>query len=321
MNSAPRVCVLGYGNQGAAQAQCLRSSGWSVVIGARPGASAERAKADGFDVKIPAEGVATAEYVAALVPDPAFPALYRDQVAPALRSGSVIVFAHGYSILYGKNAWKPGTDVVLVSPTAPGRVLAEEYEAGRGVPAYIAVAEDATGRGWVRAETYATGIGCARAQLLRTTVEEEVMVDLFGEQVVLVGGLIELISNAVDVLVRAGFSPAMAYLECAHQIKFMADLLHKEGPRGFTKGISSTALYGGLTRGPRVVGEQARRRMEEILAEIKDGRFARELSSDQAAGGTRLWDLLSQADAGRWGRLQAARDQALGPAPRPGSSR
>jgi ketol-acid reductoisomerase len=299
----------------------LRGSGWSVVVGARPGASAERARADGFEVKIPAEGVVGAEYIAALVPDPAFPALYRDQLAPALRAGGVIVFAHGYSILYGKNAWKPGVDVVLVSPTAPGRVLAEEFEAGRGVPAYLAVAEDASGRAWTRAEAYAAGIGCTRAALFRTTVEEEVIVDLFGEQVVLVGGLVELISNAVDVLVRAGFSPAMAYLECAHQLKYMADLLHREGPRGFTKGISSTALYGGLTRGPRVVGEQARRRMEEILAELRDGRFARELSADQAAGGTKLWDLLSQADAGRWGRLQAARDQALRPAPRPGQNR
>jgi ketol-acid reductoisomerase len=299
----------------------LRGSGWSVVVGARPGPSAERARADGFEVKIPAEGAASAEYIAALVPDPAFPSLYRDQLAPALRSGSAIVFAHGYSILYGRNAWKPGVDVVLVSPTAPGRVLAEEFEAGRGVPAYLAVAEDASGRAWSRAETYAAGIGCTRAALFRTTVEEEVIVDLFGEQTVLVGGLVELISNAVDVLVRAGFSPAMAYLECAHQLKYMADLLHREGPRGFTKAISSTALYGGLTRGPRVVGEQARRRMEEILAELRDGRFSRELSSDQAAGGTRLWDLLSQADQGRWGRLQAARDQALGPGPRPGQNR
>jgi len=321
LTSAPRVAVIGYGNQGAAQAKCLRGSGWSVVVGARPGASAERARADGFEVKMPAEAVVGAEYIAALVPDPAFPALYRDQLAPAIRSGSAIVFAHGYSILFGKNVWKPGVDVLLVSPTAPGSVLAAEYEAGRGVPAYVAVAEEPSGRGWVRAETYATGIGSHRARLLRTTVEEEVIVDLFGEQVVLVGGLIELLSNAIDVLVRAGYAPAMAYLECAHQLKYMADLLHREGPRGFTQAVSSTALYGGLTRGPRVVGEQARRRMEEILAELKDGRFARELSADQAAGGTRLWDLLSQADAGRWGRLQAARDQALGPDPRPGPSR
>jgi ketol-acid reductoisomerase len=190
-----------------------------------------------------------------------------------------------------------------------------------GVPAYLAVAVDATGNAWGRAELYASGIGCQRAQIIRTTVEEEVVVDLFGEQVVLVGGLTELVSNAVDVLVRSGFSPAMAYLECAHQLKYMADLLHREGPRGFLKGISSTALYGGLTRGPRVVGEQARRRMEEILAELRDGRFARELGADQSAGGTKLWDLLAQTDAGRWGRLQAARDQAMGSPPRPGPSR
>jgi len=321
MSGAPRVAILGYGNQGAAQAHCLRASGWTVLVGVRPGASADRARADEFDVRTPAEAAAAAEFVAPLVPDQVFPTLYRDAIAGALRPGSILVFAHGFSILYGKNTWKPDLDVVLVSPTAPGRVLAQEFDAGRGVPAYLAVAVDPSGRGWVRAETYATGLGSHRAQLLRTTVEEEVIVDLFGEQTVLVGGLMELVSNAVDVLVRAGYSPAMAYLECAHQLKYMADLLHQEGPRGFTRGISGTAMFGGLTRGPRIVGEQARRRMEEILAELRDGRFARELASDQAAGGTQLWNLTSQMDAGRWGRLQSAHDQALSPGSKPGQPR
>ena len=321
MSGAPRVAIIGYGNQGAAQAHCLRASGWTVLVGARPGASADRARAAEFDVRTPAEAVAAAEFVAPLVPDSVFPALYRDVLAPALRPGSILVFAHGFSVLYGKNTWKPDLDVVLVSPTAPGSVLAQEFDAGRGVPAYLAVAADPSGRAWVRAETYATGLGSNRAQLLRTTVEEEVIVDLFGEQVVLVGGLMELVSNAVDVLVRAGYSPAMAYLECAHQLKYMADLLHREGPRGFTRGVSGTAMFGGLTRGPRIVGEQARRRMEEILAELKDGRFARELASDQAAGGTQLWNLTSQMDSGRWGRLQAAHDQANGPGSRPAQPR
>jgi ketol-acid reductoisomerase len=321
LNTAPRVAVIGYGNQGAAQAKCLRASDWSVLIGARPGGSAERARADGFDVKTPAEAAGLAEYIAILVPDPAVPALYREALSGAVRAGSVLVFAHGYSLQFGKIPWKEDIDLALVSPTAPGSVLADEFEAGRGVPAYLAVAQDASGRAWLRAETYATGLGCQRAQLFRTTVEEEVIVDLFGEQVVLVGGIVELASNAVDVLVRAGYSPAMAYLECVHQLKYMADLLHRAGPRGFLRGVSGTALYGGLTRGPRVVGEQARRRMEEILAELKDGRFARELAGDQASGGTKLWDLMSQADSGRWGRLQAARDQALGGGARSGPSR
>jgi ketol-acid reductoisomerase len=321
MSGAPRVAIIGYGNQGAAQAHCLRASGWTVVVGARPGASADRARAAEFEVRTPAEAVAIAEFVAPLVPDPAFPALYRDALSAAMRPSSILVFAHGYSILYGKITWRPDVDVALVSPTAPGSVLAQEFDAGRGVPAYLAVAADPSGRAWVRAETYATGLGSHRAQLLRTTVEEEVIVDLFGEQVVLVGGLMELISNAVDVLVRAGYSPAMAYLECAHQLKYMADLLHREGPRGFTRAVSGTAMFGGLTRGPRVVGEQARRKMEEILAELRDGRFARELSTDQTSGGTALWNLTAQADAGRWGRLQAARDQATGPGSGPGPPR
>jgi ketol-acid reductoisomerase len=283
-----------------------------VVVGARPGSGAERARAAGYEVKSLSEAVVGAEVVAALLPDPDFAALYRESIEAHLPAGALLVFAHGFAPLYGKIQWKDGVDVVLVSPTAPGSVLLEEFSAGRGVPAYLAVVVDATRRAWDRAESYAAALGSDRAQLLRTTVEEEVAVDLFGEQTVLVGGLLELVSAAVDTLVKAGHSPAMAYLECAHQVKFLADLLHREGPLGFTRGVSATALYGALTRGPLVVGPESRRAMERILEEVKSGRFAAEFLADQESGGARLGRLTADAVQGPWGRLESARESALG---------
>jgi ketol-acid reductoisomerase len=317
MSGGPSVAVLGFGNQGTAQARCLRASGWQVVVGARPGPGRERARAAGFATAAPAEAAARCEFVAALVPDDQFPSLYRDSVGAALRPGAALVFAHGFSILYGQLEWTAGTDVLLVSPTAPGRVLAEEFDAGRGVPAYLAVAVDATGRAWERAEAYATALGCARARLLRTTVAEEVAVDLFGEQTVLVGGLLELLAAAVDTLVDAGYPPAVAYLECAHQVKYLADLLHREGPEGFVRGVSATALFGALTRGPRAVGPGVRPALAEILAEVRDGRFAAEFLADREAGGAALARLRQAAEAGAWGRLASARRAALGADPPP----
>lgn len=314
MSGARSVAVLGFGNQGTAQAHCLRASGWQVIVGARPGAGRERARAAGFETAAPAEATARAEFVAALVPDEQFPSLYRESVRAALRPGAALVFAHGFSILYGGLDWPPDADVLLVSPTAPGSVLAAEYDAGRGVPAYLAVAADGSGRAWERAEAYADALGSARARLLRTTVEEEVVVDLFGEQTVLVGGLLELVSAAVDTLVQAGYPPAMAYLECAHQVKYLADMLHREGPEGFARGVSATALYGALTRGPRTLGPEVRRTMAAVLAEVRSGRFAAEFLADREAGGARLARLREAAARGAWGRLEGARREALGPA-------
>jgi ketol-acid reductoisomerase len=311
MSGGPAVAVLGFGNQGTAQAHCLRASGWRVVVGARPGPGRERARAAGFETADPAEAAARSEFVAALVPDEEFPSLHRDSIRAALRPGAALVFAHGFSILYGQLDWAPEVDVVLVAPTAPGRVLAEEYDAGRGVPAYLAVAVDASGRAWERAEAYAAALGCARARELRTTVAEEVAVDLFGEQTVLVGGLLELVSAAVDTLVDAGYPPAVAYLECAHQMKYLADLLHREGPEGFVRGVSATALFGALTRGPRAVGPGVRRAMAEILSEVRSGRFAAEFLADREAGGAALARLRREAAAGAWGRLESARREAL----------
>jgi ketol-acid reductoisomerase len=323
MDEAPVTAVLGFGNQGAAQAHCLRGSGWPVIVGARPGPGRERARDAGFEVVAPAEAAARARVVAALLPDEQFPALYRESIGAALQPGAALVFAHGFSIAYGRLEWQPGVDVLLVAPTAPGRVLAEEFDAGRGVPAYLAVAVDATGHAWARAEAYAGALGSARARLLRTTVAEEVAIDLFGEQTVLVGGLLELVSAAVDTLVEAGYSPALAYLECAHQVKYLADLLHRDGPLGFARGVSATALYGALTRGPRALGPEVRPAFSRILEEVRSGQFAAEFLADQEAGAPSLSGLRARAAAGAWARLEAARRQALdegGEGPGPAAS-
>jgi ketol-acid reductoisomerase len=311
MTPARRVAVLGYGNQGAAQAHCLRASGWQVVIGARPGRGEQRAREAGFEVLRPEEAVAAGQVIAALLPDEVFPRLFRESLRAALQPGAAVVFAHGFAPLHGELDWPDGVDVVLVSPTAPGSVLAHEFDAGRGVPAYLAVAVDASGGAWQLAERYARALGCDRAGLVLTTVEEEVAIDLFGEQTVLVGGLLELLGSAVDTLVEAGYSPEMAYLECAHQIKFLADLLHRKGPEGFLSGISATALYGALTRGPRTVGDPTRQAMAEILDEVTSGGFAREFLNDQNSGAKHLTALIRGAREGRLGRLEAARRQAL----------
>jgi ketol-acid reductoisomerase len=313
-----RAAVLGFGNQGAAQAVCLRASGWEVVVGQRPGPGAERARAAGFAVRPPAEAAAAGEYVALLLPDEVLISLFPSVIAPALRPGSAVVFAHGFALRHGDFAWPAGVDAVLVSPTAPGVVLEAEYRAGRGVPAYCAVAHDASGRAQERAEIYAAAIGATRARLLPVAVEDEVVADLFGEQVVLVGGLLELVTAAVDTLVGAGIPKPLAYLECAHQMRYLAELLQEKGAAGFLEGVSNTARFGALRQGPRVVGAESRRAMTEALEEIRSGRFAAEFLADQRAGAETLRRLTAEALQGRLARLDAAREAALGP---PGGSR
>jgi ketol-acid reductoisomerase len=287
MNESPTdgvLAVLGYGNQGAAHALNARDAGLRVRVGARPGRGAEaRARDAGFEVLPPRDAVGAATTVAMLVPDEAAPGLWAS-VSDALPAGATVVFAHGFNLLYGALGFPPGADVVLVSPTGPGRVLRSQFERGEGLPAYLAVHQDGTGRAWARAEAYANAIGCGRARLWRTTVREETEVDLFGEQAVLCGGMNALVTAAFETLVAAGYSPEIAYLECVHQLKYLADLLHDRGVSGMREGISSTALYGDVSRGPRVVGEAARAAMAEALAQVRSGEFARELAAEIAAG-------------------------------------
>lgn len=312
MNEIPNadtVAILGYGNQGATHALNLRDSGLRVVVGARAGHGAEaRARAAGFEVAAPEEAAARAAVVAVLLPDDVTPALW-PRIAPALAPAAGVVFAHGYNLLYGDLAFPAGADVVLVSPTGPGRVLRQVYERGEGLPAYLAVHRDGSGGAWDLAGRYAGWLGCARARLWRTTVREETEVDLFGEQAVLCGGMNELVTAAFETLVAAGYSPEIAYLECVHQLKFLADLLHERGVTGLREGISGTALYGDVTRGPRVIGAAARREMAALLAEIRGGAFARELAAEVAAGRPTV---RRAVEAARAHPMEAARRRALG---------
>ncbi len=303
------VAVIGYGNQGAAHALNLRDSGASVIVGARPGKGAEaRAKAAGFEVVAPAEAVRRSATVALLVPDEAAPALWAEAGGP-LAAGAAVVFAHGFNLLYHPPVFPAGADVVLVSPTGPGRVLRQLYERGEGLPAYLAVHHDGSGRAWSRAEAYAGAIGCARARLWRTTVREETEVDLFGEQTVLCGGMNSLVTAAFETLTAAGYSPEIAYLECVHQLKYLADLLHERGVTGLREAISSTALYGDVSRGDRVIGEATREAMKAALDQIRSGAFARELAAEVAAGRPATRSAVAR---GAGHPMEAARRSALG---------
>lgn len=302
------VAVLGFGNQGEAHARNLRDSGVRVVVGARPGGAGEgRARARGFEVADLAAATSRAGVVAVLLPDEVTPELW-PAIAAALRSGAGVVFAHGFNLLYSDLALPADSDVVLVSPTGPGRVLRAAFEAGQGLPAYLAVHRDGSGSAWELAERYATALGSGRARLWRTTVREETEVDLFGEQAVLCGGMNALVTAAFDTLVARGYAPEIAYLECVHQLKFLADLLHERGVAGMRQGISGTAQFGDLTRGPRVIGPETRAAMDAILEEIRSGAFAREWRAEVAAGRRRLDAGLARA-AGH--PIETARARAL----------
>ncbi|MFN8586931.1 MAG: ketol-acid reductoisomerase [Candidatus Eisenbacteria bacterium] len=303
------VAILGYGNQGAAHALNLRDSGCDVIVGARPGRGAEaRAKEAGFAVFAPAEAAARARVLALLVPDDAVGAAW-PEVGAALGAGACVVFAHGFNLLYGDVPVRADADVVLVSPCGPGRVLRQVYERGEGLPAYLAVHRDGSGRAWERAEAYAGWLGCARARLWRTTVREETEVDLFGEQSVLCGGMNALVTAAWETLADAGYSPEIAYLEVVHQLKFLADLLHERGVSGLRRGISGTALYGDVSRGPRVVNAETRRVLAEMLAEIRSGAFAKELAAEVAAGRPVVHREVARAESHP---METARRRALG---------
>lgn len=309
--SGAAVAILGFGNQGEAQALNLRDSGIAVVVGARPeGAAAARARALGFETHPLTDASRRADVVAILLPDEVVPALWAE-LLPSFRPGAPLMFAHGYNLLYGALSW-PASDVVLVSPTGPGRALRALYERGAGLPAYLAVHQDASGEAWSLAEAYAGAIGSARAKLWRTTVREETEVDLFGEQAVLCGGMNALVTAAFETLVERGYAPEMAYLECVHQLRYLAELLHERGIAGMRRAISGTALFGDLTRGPRVIGEPARSELRRLLGEIQSGAFAREWAAEVASGKERIAAALAAADAHP---IEEARRRALGGGP------
>ena len=298
--------VLGFGHQGEAQALNLRDSGAQVGVGARAGSGGDRARAHGFEVLPIADAVRRARVVAVMLPDEVVPGLW-NSLAPSFAEDAALVFAHGFNLVYSDLAFPARGDVALVSPTGPGRVLRAAFQRGERLPAYVAVHRDGSGRALAFAESYAARIGCE--PLWRTTAREETEVDLFGEQVVLCGGLLALVTAAWETLVERGYSPEIAYLECVHQLEYLADLLHERGPAGFRAGISGTALYGAMTRGPRVVGEASRREMKAILEEIRSGAFAREWAAEARGAGA----LAGEIERAAAHPMERARKRALEP--------
>jgi ketol-acid reductoisomerase len=284
-----RVAVLGFGAQGRAQALNLRDSGVELVVGLRAGSShRDECERAGLAVATPDVAAAGCDVCALLVPDEAQPRLYEAVLAPALRPGSALLFAHGYNIHYRRLAPRADLDVVLVAPLGIGEQVRRQYELGRGVPALLAVHQDATGRAAALAGAYAAANGHARAAVFETTFAEETETDLFAEQAVLCGGLGQLITAAFETLTEAGYPEELAYFCCLHEVKLIADLVQSRGIAGMRRSISSTAAFGDATRGPRVIGPESRRAMREMLAEIRAGRFAAELDREMSAGAPTL---------------------------------
>jgi ketol-acid reductoisomerase len=283
--SGRTVAVIGYGSQGHAHALNLRDSGVSVVVGLRPSsASVAAARAEGLEVLPPAEAAAKGDLVMILTPDELQARLHREEIAPGLSEGDTLLFAHGFAIHFGQVVPPPGVDVIMCAPKGPGHLVRRTYVEGAGTPALVAVAQDASGEGLQTALAYAKGIGATRAGVIETTFGEETETDLFGEQVVLCGGLTELVRAGFDTLTEAGYNPDLAYFECLHELKLIVDLMYEKGISGMRYSISNTAEYGDLTRGRRIITEDTRKEMRKILAEIQNGEFAKEWLSENQVG-------------------------------------
>ena len=284
--------IIGYGSQGHAHAQNLRDSGANVIVGLRPGGpSSARAASDGLEVRSVADAARAGDVIMMLVPDQEQRAVYEDAVAPALGPGKTLMFAHGFNIHFGEIVPPTAVDVSMIAPKSPGHLVRSEYEAGRGVPALVAVHQDASGSALPNALAYAAGIGCARAGVIGTTFAEETETDLFGEQAVLCGGVTALVQAGFDTLTEAGYAPEMAYFECLHELKLIVDLIYRGGLGFMRHSISNTAEYGDLTRGDRVISPAVRAEMRRLLADIRSGAFAREWIAECRAGAPRFAEL------------------------------
>ena len=271
------VAVIGYGSQGHAHAQNLHDSGVKVVVGLYEGSKSwARAEKDGLRVTSVAAAADEADLVQVLVPDQKQREVYYQHIEPGLRPGNALVFSHGFNIHFGQIVPPAEVDVFMVAPKGPGHLVRRVYSEGGGVPCLVAIHQDASGQALKLALAYAQGIGGARAGVLETTFAEETETDLFGEQVVLCGGVSELIKAGFETLVEAGYQPEIAYFECLHELKLITDLIHEKGISGMRHSISDTAEYGDLTRGKRIITGKTRREMRRILDEIQSGKFASE---------------------------------------------
>jgi ketol-acid reductoisomerase len=295
-----KVAVVGYGSQGHAHALNLRDSGVEVEVGLREGSpSWPAAEAAGLTVRTVGEAVAGAQVVAMLLPDQVQPAVYAEQVAPNLSPGAALLFAHGFNVHFGRIEPPAGHDVIMVAPKGPGHIVRRLFEQGWGTPAIVAVQADESGAAFDTALAYAAGIGATRAGVIETTFAEETETDLFGEQAVLCGGVSELVRAGFDTLVEAGYQPEIAYYECLHELKLIVDLIYEGGLQHMRWSVSDTAEFGDYTRGPRVVDEHVRANMRRVLAEVRDGTFAREWIADMDAGETGLRGLRAEAEGDR----------------------
>jgi len=282
---AKKITIVGYGSQGHAHANNLKDSGADVTVGLRPD-SESHAKASNAGIKAMAidEAVAGADVVMMLAPDEHQAAIYRDIVAPNIKEGAALAFAHGFNIHFEQIQPRADLDVIMIAPKGPGHLVRSTYASGGGTPCLIAIAEDASGQAKDIALSYASGIGGGRAGVIETTFKEETESDLFGEQVVLCGGLTALIQAGYDTLVEAGYAPEMAYFECLHEVKLIVDLIYEGGIANMRYSVSNTAEYGDLTRGPRIITDETRAEMRRILADIQSGAFAKEFILENQAG-------------------------------------
>ena len=283
------VAVVGYGSQGHAHANNLRDSGVPVLVGLRAG-SASRAKAEaaGLEVREVAAAAAAADLVMVLAPDESQKALYEAEIKPHLRPGATLAFAHGFNIHFEQIRPRADLDVIMIAPKGPGHLVRSTYLEGGGVPTLIAVFQDASGQAKQTALSYASANGGGRAGIIETSFREETETDLFGEQAVLVGGVTAMIEAGFETLVEAGYAPEMAYFECLHELKLIVDLIYEGGISNMNYSVSNTAEYGGFTRGPKVIGAEARAAMRQILADVQSGAFAREWVAENAAGAQRM---------------------------------
>jgi ketol-acid reductoisomerase len=282
---ARKIAVLGYGSQGHAHALSLRDSGCEVRVGLHEGSrSRGRAEEAGLTVAVPADACAWADVIMVLTPDTTQRGLYAEAIAPNLQPGDALFFAHGFNIHFGYITAPAEVDVAMVAPKAPGHLVRRQFEAGQGTPVLVAVAQDASGKAWDLAKSYAAAIGGTKAGALVTTFKEETESDLFGEQAVLCGGVTALVNAGFETLVEAGYQPEVAYFECLHELKLIVDLMYEGGMNGMRYSVSDTAEYGDLTRGPRVIGAPAREAMAKLLAYIQSGEFARVWIAEDDSG-------------------------------------
>jgi ketol-acid reductoisomerase len=290
------IAVIGYGSQGHAHALNLRDSGFDVRVGLRDGSSSwEKAERDGLRVLETSKAAEEAEVVMMLCPDPAASKVYENSVGTHLQSGNALAFAHGFNIHFGRISPGRGIDVFMVAPKGPGHLLRRTFTEGIGTPALVAVHQDPSGNALTTALAYAAGIGCARAGLIETNFAEETETDLFGEQAVLCGGLTRLILAGFETLVDAGYQPEVAYFECLHEMKLIVDLVYEGGLARMRHSISDTAEYGDLTRGDRVVTPAVREEMKKLLAEVRDGSFAREWTAEADSGELNFSEMRARA--------------------------